>query len=311
MNQWATAGIGLGTGLITGLANNALGMQSAKDLQELQINGQKEMATFNKQIALDMWERTGAVGQRKQLERAGLNVGLMYGGQGAGGMTSSNAGNVSGQNANMEQLKSMEGMAMMLQAQSTESQIELNKAQAKKLEAETENIGGVVREGLTLGNEMQTYKNTIEKATLDGNIALVGAELNKFNADIENAVLNNKITEATANEKIKQAEIETQNMIIEGELDKAKTSLTKEEQRAISVELTQEWERLYLEAGRLDEQSKSNKIAEFNAKWSAKLGIGNLEMRRIEAGLNAVGNALRKPTKVDARRTGSTTNNNY
>ena len=96
--------------IAAGAAGGALGIATAgwqdkrqlkqqEKLQELAMKGQKEMSEFNQGLAIDTWEKTNAAAQRKQLEKAGLNVGLMYGGPGGGGRTTAQPGTVGGATA--------------------------------------------------------------------------------------------------------------------------------------------------------------------------------------------------------------------
>lgn len=116
-----------------------------KDLTRIQVAAEKELGEFNYDQALKMWEATGYGATRKQMEDAGLNVGLMYGmGGSAGGTTQGGqAGTATGATAQdntpaMAALLS-QGMGMSLQG----AQIALLKAQEEKTKAEKDKIVGV------------------------------------------------------------------------------------------------------------------------------------------------------------------------
>jgi len=147
--QSAVSGI---MGMALGGLSNQQQLSQAQDLQNLQIQGQKEMGLFNYQQQMKMWRETNYAAQRAQMEKAGLNVGLMYGKGGAGGATTNvNAGNVSGQQASAQ--NSIAGMGMMLQARQIEAQARLAEAQAKKIESETPTEGNLG--DMTLANLKQ------------------------------------------------------------------------------------------------------------------------------------------------------------
>jgi hypothetical protein len=112
------------------------------------------MAKYNDALARGMFDKqakwASASEERKRLEEAGLNVGLMYGGSGAGGSTpSQSAGSGSGASGGVAGATQM-GMAMQM------AQIENIKAQTKKTEAETESVGLDINQK-TMSNWMQDF----------------------------------------------------------------------------------------------------------------------------------------------------------
>lgn len=158
----ALAGLAIGTG--TAVLNNALQIGQQQSLQNMQIAGQKEMGQFNQRMALDMWDKTNYSAQMAQMEKAGLNAGLMYGNSGGGGATTNvPTGNVSGAQANPDVSK---GMAMGLQAEAIASQIEVNKAQTQKLNAETTEVQ----------SRTPTYQKGMEKT--DAEIKEIATKMN-------------------------------------------------------------------------------------------------------------------------------------
>jgi len=141
--------LGLGT---QGIANQ-MQLSQAQALQDMQIEGQKQMGLFNYDQQMKMWKATNYGAQRAEMEKAGLNVGLMYGKGGAGGaIANANPGNVSGQQAS-SQNNSIAGMGMMLQARQIEAQAKLAEAQARKIESETPTEGNLG--DMTLANLKQ------------------------------------------------------------------------------------------------------------------------------------------------------------
>ena len=78
---------------------------------------------------LEMWEATGYEAQKKQIEKAGLNPGILYGGSGAGGQTTNIAQGTVGMGAAPSAGgENIQVMGMM-------AQIALVDAQRKKIEA--------------------------------------------------------------------------------------------------------------------------------------------------------------------------------
>lgn len=153
----ASSGASSLSGLITGGISQALGLSWSprkamqeqlkynKQIMALQNQYQQQAAAQSQQYAKDYWDYTNAENQVQHLKNAGLNVGLMYGQGGAGGMGASGG-------ARQESPEQPQGnpVAMALQTQQIEqqrrmndAQIALAEAQAKKAEEEAKKIGGV------------------------------------------------------------------------------------------------------------------------------------------------------------------------
>lgn len=153
----ASSGASSLTGLITSGISQALGLSWSprkameeqwkynKNIMALQNQYQQQAAAQSQQYAKDFWDYTNAENQVKHLKNAGLNIGLMYGQSGAGGMGASGG-------AKQESPDQPQGnpVAMALQTQQieqqrrmTDAQIALTEAQAKKAEEEAKKIGGV------------------------------------------------------------------------------------------------------------------------------------------------------------------------
>jgi hypothetical protein len=145
------------TGLITGGISQALGLSWSprkameeqfkynKQIMALQNQYQQQAAAQSQQYAKDYWDYTNAENQAKHLKNAGLNIGLMYGQSGAGGMGASGGAH----QASPEQPQG-NPIGMALQAQQIEqqrrmadAQISLTEAQASKAKEEAKKIGGV------------------------------------------------------------------------------------------------------------------------------------------------------------------------
>lgn len=144
------AGAGLASGLMGSLdiGGNRLRRKQVEQQQKLtdqQVEAQKELANYGMGISKEMFETTGYVAQRRQMEEAGLNPALMYGHAGAGGTTTSaGAGSAVGGQASDEASQKManaQRQGMALQLAKLGSEIAINKAQAMKFEAEAKNVG--------------------------------------------------------------------------------------------------------------------------------------------------------------------------
>lgn len=208
------------TGLITGGISQALGLSwsSKKAMQEqeaynkrimaLQNQYQQEAAAQSQQYAKDYWDYTNAENQVNHLKNAGLNVGLMYGQSGAGGMGASGG-------ARQESPDQAQGnpIGMALQVQQIEqqrrmndAQISLAEAEAEKAEAEAKKISGVdTQEALT---RIEEIGSRIELNLKEGNYkealtGLTNAEKEATNAlkslrEMQEALTSAQISEAFA-----------------------------------------------------------------------------------------------------------------
>lgn len=166
-----------GTGFVGNILNRVLGLSWSpkkameeqlkynKDLMALQNKYQQEAAAQSQQYAKDYWDYTNAENQVKHLKNAGLNIGLMYGQSGAGGMGAS--GGAKQESPDQPQGNPV-GMALQVQQieqqrRMNDAQIALAEAQAKKAEEEAKKIGGVdtdkvVQEIKTLIQQEGWYK---------------------------------------------------------------------------------------------------------------------------------------------------------
>lgn len=145
------------TGLITGGISQALGLSWSpkkamkeqwkynKDIMALQNQYQQQAAEKSQQYAKEYWDYTNTENQVEHLKNAGLNVGLMYGQSGAGGMGASGGAH---QAAPEQPQGNPVGMALQVQQieqqrRMNDAQIALTEAQASKAKEEAKKIGGV------------------------------------------------------------------------------------------------------------------------------------------------------------------------
>lgn len=198
--ELASAGASSLIGLITGGLNQALGLswspQKAMREQEaynkrimaLQNLYQQQAAAQSQQYAKDYWDYTNTENQVAHLKNSGLNVGLMYGQSGAGGMGASGG-------ARQESPDQAQGnpIGMALQTQQIEqqrrmndAQIALAEAQANKANEEARKIGGVdTQEAL---KRIEEASSRIELNLREGNYKEALTELTKAEKEATNAL---------------------------------------------------------------------------------------------------------------------------
>lgn len=188
------------TGLITGGISQALGLswsperamkeQEAynKRIMALQNQYQQEAAERSQQYAKDYWDYTNTENQVKHLKNSGLNVGLIYGQSGAGGMGASGGAH----QASPEQPQGNPvGMALQVQQieqqrRMNDAQIELAKAQAEKAGAEASKIAGVdTQEAL---KRIEEVGSRIELNLKEGNYKEALTDLTKAEKEATNAL---------------------------------------------------------------------------------------------------------------------------
>lgn len=154
-------------GMILGGYNDRRQLDQQKQLQKMQEQGNKRMMDYSQQKQFEMWLKTNYPAQMQQLEKAGLNPGLIYGMSGGGGATTGSAqGNVTGASAqqNPGEIQAMAGMG--IQSALTGAQIKLMEAQAKNLDADTTKKGGVDTTKIQTEIEKLAAETTNEKAKL-------------------------------------------------------------------------------------------------------------------------------------------------
>ena len=136
---------------------NAVGSWfGGNERQKQQYNYQRKLNEQMAELQRQNWDYTNAENQRKHYENAGLNVGLMYGGSGAGGAT---MGGGSGGSVGMAETPKLMGMG--IQGVMAQSKNDVNKASAEKMRAEDKKIAGVDTE--KTGIEIESLSQGIKR----------------------------------------------------------------------------------------------------------------------------------------------------
>lgn len=240
-------GINAGIGMGLEKWGNKQQLKQAEELQKLQIQGSQAMGKFNQGLALEMWDKTGYEAQRKQMEDAGINPGLMYGSAGSGGTTQTPTGQVSGQGAEQGGSKALGILQLSQQMQMNKAQIDLMKAQENKTNIEATKTAGVDTElgKAQVTNLMQVTQNqAVQGAILEYDKQIRNIEANvagrtqediirSINAEADKVVAqagieknNGKISDATYKEIIKQVKLDTTQKAEDIKQTKASTALT-------------------------------------------------------------------------------------
>jgi len=201
------AGNALGqlTNLMLSPINDRRYYNQSKKMMQLQMEGSKEMSEFQRMQQMKMWEDTNFKAQVEQMKKAGLNVGMMYGGSGPGGSVSAQSNNVSGNSplAGNEMMARMNPLSM--------AEIENMKAQTRLTNVQADKLAGVdTDKGRQDISESEQRINKLVEETK--NEALKG-ELMILNKSLMNIELN--IANSTEDDIIKQVEASADQAISE------------------------------------------------------------------------------------------------
>ena len=160
-----SAALGGLTGVVGGLVSGAIGglgslmgigrrkEKKAREAEErehqrqleymgLQAQYNREQAKYSTELSKEMWDYTNFENQVKHLKEAGLNPALLYG-QGGGGGSAAGGGNAAGVGLPSSTASGAGKQQLQLHDKTTPidtAQITVAAAQAKKLEAEADNL---------------------------------------------------------------------------------------------------------------------------------------------------------------------------
>lgn len=225
-----------------GLAGDIIGMLGQRKREERAMKNQEKLMGIQRKnqeilnsqgakLARENWDYTNYENQRKHLEAAGLNAGLLYGQSGGGGSTlaSGSGGGASGGGAPAPQ--PME-IGSALQNAATAANIELMKANAKKANAEAEATAGYEAEKAGASTELtkaqkayQEGLNKMQNATLDEQIDGIKAIADKQQSEARSALVAANKDEQTQNSEIARIKQEGINTAIEAAAKEMKINL--------------------------------------------------------------------------------------
>ena len=254
-----------------------------KRIMALQNQYQQQAAAQSQQYAKDYWDYTNTENQVAHLKNAGLNIGLMYGQSGAGGMGASGG-------ARQESPDQAQGnpVGMALQVQQIEqqrrmndAQIELAEAQANKADAEANKISGV---------DTQEALKRIEEATSRIDLNLREGRYKDALTDLTKA--EKEATEALKNlremqEGLTNAQISEAFAIAGYYSEKAHTEYwTKENEKIQNEYLIDTYN------DRVDAANYNNAVAiALAAKYISEKDVNEKQIKQLEASINEL-NAL-------------------
>ena len=176
-----------------------------KEIMALQNQYNQEAAKKSQEYAKEYWDYTNTENQVQHLKNAGLNIGLMYGQSGTGGMGATGGGR-------QESVDQPQGnpVGMALQVQQIEqqermnnAQITLAEAQAEKAKAEATKISGVDTQ-----EALKRIEEGLTKAQVSEAFAVAGYYSEKAHTEYwakENEKIQNQYLKDTYEERVKAA----------------------------------------------------------------------------------------------------------
>lgn len=290
-----SSAMGAGIGFIGNALSQAFGLswsperamreQEAynKRLMALQNQYQQQAAAQSQQYAKDYWDYTNAENQKQHLKNAGLNIGLMYGQSGAGGMGASG-----GAHQSAPDQPQGNPVAMALQTQQIEQQRRMNDAQialaeaeASKAKEEAKKIGGVDTDEAL--KRIEEIASKIELNLKEGHYKEALTDLTKAEEEATEALKNlREMQEALTNAQISEA------FAIAGYYsEKAHTEFwTKENEKIQNEYLKDTYD------DRVDAANYNNAVAiALAAKYKSEKDVNEKQIHQLQAAIEEL-NAL-------------------
>lgn len=232
-------------GMITGGQQDKRNYDMANRVGRLNNILGMEMGNYNFQKQLEMWERTGPVGQMEQLKKAGLNPALMYGKSGPGGMLAA-PGTAGHASANTGDYTREMGMGMQLATGLQQAQIENLKADTEKKKAEATKTAGADTDLTTATTEMQRIQNEIAEKTKDKTIEGISYQVAKTWKESSILAAEDLVAwdENVINARIKGTAAGYLQAILQNKQLEAQIKLTDEQAKAVTAAVIQKWTEL-------------------------------------------------------------------
>ena len=254
-----------------------------KNIMALQNKYQQEAAAQSQQYAKDYWDYTNAENQAKHLKNAGLNIGLMYGQSGAGGMGASG-----GAHQSSPDQPQGNPVGMALQVQQLEQQRRMNDAQIALAEAQAEKAGAEATK--ISGVDTQEALKRIEGIASQ-------IELNLQEGDYKEALTQLTKAEKEATEALKNLR-EMQEGLTKAQISEAFALATKYSEEAHTEYWRKENEKIQNEYLK-DTYEERVKAASYNnavavalaAKYKSEKDVNEKQIEHLQAGIEEL-NAL-------------------
>lgn len=316
--------MGMAYGELTAKRNDRRQLNQQKKLMAQEYKYNQKGAEEDQRRAMEMWENTNYHAQRAQMEKAGLNVGLMYESQGGGGSTmgAGTGGDVTGGHAPAG--GGEQGMGAQLGMQ-----LELMKAQKENIEADTANKQAtstktagvdtdVAMEGLRklaqetknekvkgaiLGYERDLKENSamISDATFNMQLETIKKNYDKLVAEVINEQTDAEVNASTRNNQIEQIKLATVAAKLANNLTSAETTETKAKTRKIAAEILNMQQQRAQDNYKLTQDDQRILLDKIRTEFGA--GEEAQWIRRIETAAKVGETILRGSPKTTKTRT--------
>lgn len=282
---------------------------------EQQYEYAKEAAAKNQEYAKEMWDYTNYENQRKHLEAAGLNPGLIYGMGGGGGSSATGAGRV-----DTPDIGSSAAVAMGLQASMQQAQIRDIEASARLKEAEAAKTAGAdtekvksdikVNESITSLNEINADVRRTEGKNIEQKTKNLKEEWKKLEEEIGILAIQKDIAEETKEANIQKAINECWNTMYTGFETVGRIELNEAQRNYINEKI--EWYAYEAMTGRISSKAQeknaetlANQLTEQVKKWNKELSQADERIlqewfKTAISGIGTIGDTISEfmPTKV-------------
>lgn len=263
----ATGATGGLLGLAFGGINDRRQLRQQRRLNELE----KGMTEYNMQKQLEMWEKTGYVGQKRQMKEAGINPALMYGMGGGGGQSVAlQTGKGAAAPAGGGELTAMTGMG--LQMGMMKAQLANLEADTEKKRAEAEATAGVqtdvgrqqieeskarqqtIMQGLDnmredynvkrLQQAMMNMENYEKQASQADRLDYIAIQAKSAERSLQTLKNEGKISDLTITDKIKLIKEEAIGAVLKNALTGATTAATQQKINESIQTIMQNWDKM-------------------------------------------------------------------
>lgn len=267
-------------------------LRNEMDLMSLAHQYQLALNQQGHDLQFEMWKKTNFPAQLAMMKEAGLSPGLMYKQGGPGGTTGSQTGGQAQKGkAPAPQPMDMQNLLLGKQAQLLDSQAKNTEADTKLKNEEAKFLGdsktrlteasikeiiqnttnkSLEAKLIKLETDLKEIRRSTYKRELEANIDKTEAELRRISiaGDLDEATFNASVREAVANSFKAQAE---------NRLFDSKVYLTDAQTNQIYNSIQQEWAKIDIAEGQLDETERRNTIAEFELDLREKLTQMNID----------------------------------
>lgn len=220
-----------------------------KALGEQALDRNKRAADYEQMLKMRMWEETNYAAQMKQAELGGVSKAAAIGGSGTGtqGASVSAVGGTGAADAASTQNART---ATLQQNMQLASQMNLMKAQADNLNADTEQKKASTGQALAT-TEGTTIANKVAKETIPDAIKGIMAKAEQEMQKVGQETTKTEVGRKTQDAEIKRITAEATGAVLDNILTQRKTTLTSQQTENLKQAIAQTWRALALEGRKI------------------------------------------------------------